>query len=147
MGFTLAAGINDATTFPDYHVFASNQTGNTALLAVCSPGIRDGIVDLRDVGFSLGKFKLGGYDLGQLGDYFGRKRRGWLLSTNVLQTVLVYVVAALRKWVARSGGPSAWSVIYCCSRLSLAAVRNSSEPSFPSADSRKTSADEVATGC
>ncbi len=34
MGLALAAGINDATTFPDYHVFASNQTGNTALLAV-----------------------------------------------------------------------------------------------------------------
>lgn len=114
MALALAAGINDATTFPDYHVFASNQTGNTALLAVGTLGIVNGIVDLRDVGFSLGMFVLGGYVFGQLGDYFGRKRRGWLLFTNILQTAFVYVAAALRKWVARSSDQSsAWSVISC----------------------------------
>ena len=112
MGLTLAAGMNDATTFPDYHVFASNQTGNTALLAVGSLGIGGGVVDLRNIAFSLGMFVLGGYVLGQMGDYFGRKRRGWLLFTNIFQTVLVYVAAALRKWVARSSGrPPAWGVI------------------------------------
>lgn len=112
MGLTLAAGMNDATTYPDYHVFASNQTGNTALLAVGSLGIGGGIVDLGNIGFSLGLFVLGGYVFGQMGDHFGRKRRGWLLFTNISQTVLVYAAAALRKWVARSSGrPPAWGVI------------------------------------
>ena len=112
MGLAIAAGINDATTFPDYHVFASNQTGNTALLAVGALGLGGESLDLRNFGFSLGAFIVGGYILGQLGDYLGRKRRGWLLATNVFQTLLVFTAAALRKWVARSDTkPPAWSVI------------------------------------
>jgi uncharacterized membrane protein YoaK (UPF0700 family) len=112
MGLALAAGINDATTFPDYRVFASNQTGNTALLAVGALGIGGKLLDLRYVGFSLGMFVLGGYIFGQLGDRFGRKRRAWLLFTNVLQTLLVYTAAALRMWVAKSNTrPPSWSVI------------------------------------
>jgi uncharacterized membrane protein YoaK (UPF0700 family) len=87
MGLALAAGINDATTFPDYHVFASNQTGNTALLAVGALDIGGSLVDLRNVGFSLGMFIIGGYALGQIGDVVGRRKRGYLLATNLLQTL------------------------------------------------------------
>lgn len=68
--------MNDVTTFPDYHVFASNQTGNAALFAIGSLEIAGGTVDLRDVGFSLGMLILGGYVFGQMSDYCGRKRRG-----------------------------------------------------------------------
>ncbi len=64
MGLALAAGINDATTFSDYHVFASNQTGNTALLAVGALGLGGEVLDLRNVGFSLGMFFIGGYSFG-----------------------------------------------------------------------------------
>ena len=113
MGLALAAGINDATTFPDYHVFASNQTGNTALLAVWALGIGGELCfDLRNVGFSLGFFILGGWVFGQLGNRCGRKRRAWLLATNMIQTICVFTAAAMRKWVARSNTkPPAWSVI------------------------------------
>lgn len=101
MLLALAAGINDATTFPDYGVFASNQTGNTALLAVGALHLRlaSGEVDLRDVGTSLGTFILGAIILGQLGYRMGRTRRSWLLFSNGLQTCLVFIAAALRKWV------------------------------------------------
>lgn len=110
MALTLAAGMNDATTYPDYRVFTSNQTGNTALLAVGALGIGSGTADLRDVGFSLGMFVLGGYIFGQMGGHFGRKRRGWLLGSNVVQTVLVYVAAAVRKWVGGGRG-AGWGVV------------------------------------
>ena len=86
MGLALAAGINDATTFPDYHVFASNQTGNTALLAVGALGLGGELVDLKNVVFSLGFFIIGGYALGQMGDAVGRRKRGYLLATNLIQT-------------------------------------------------------------
>jgi hypothetical protein len=85
MGLALAAGINDATTFPDYHVFASNQTGNTALLAVGALGLGGELLDLKNVGFSLGFFIVGGYALGQIGDAIGRRKRGYLLATNLIQ--------------------------------------------------------------
>ena len=112
MGLALAAGINDATSFPDYHVFASNQTGNTALLAVGALGLGGGLLNLRNVAFSLGMFILGGYSFGQFGDCFGRKRRGWLLVTNIIQTLMIFTAAALRQWVAISDTePLAWSVI------------------------------------
>ncbi|KAK5936758.1 hypothetical protein PMZ80_011021 [Knufia obscura] len=102
MILALAAGINDATTFPDYRVFASNQTGNTALLAVRALGLAEDAIDLQNVGFSLGMFIIGGFCLGQLGHYFGRTRRSWLVVTNGIQTSLVLTAAALRKWVATS---------------------------------------------
>lgn len=112
MGLALAAGINDATSFPDYYVFASNQTGNTALLAVGALDLGGKLLDLRHVGFSLGAFILGGLSLGQLGDYYGRTRRGWLLVTNIIQTILVFTAAALRQWIAASGSNApAWGVI------------------------------------
>ncbi|KAK4691539.1 hypothetical protein P7C71_g5478, partial [Lecanoromycetidae sp. Uapishka_2] len=101
MVLALAAGINDATTYPDYRVFASNQTGNTVLLAVGALGLVDEeSLDLRNVGVSLGLFIVGGALLGQLGFRFGRTRRAWLLCTNILQTILVFLAAALRQWVA-----------------------------------------------
>jgi uncharacterized membrane protein YoaK (UPF0700 family) len=112
LGLSLAAGINDATTFPDYHIYASNQTGNTVLLAVRALGLGGALFDLRGVGFSLGFFILGGWIFGQLGNRWGRTRRAWLLATNLVQTLLVFTAAALRKWVAFSDThPPAWSVI------------------------------------
>ncbi|MCJ1236878.1 hypothetical protein MMC14_004860 [Varicellaria rhodocarpa] len=95
MMLAFATGIMDVITFPDYHVFASNQTGNTALLAVCALNIGGGLIDIRHVGVSLGVFLAGGLICGQLGDQFGRMRRSWLLATNLLQTALVFTAAAL----------------------------------------------------
>jgi uncharacterized membrane protein YoaK (UPF0700 family) len=57
-GLALAAGRNDAATFPDYHVFTSNSTGNTAPLAVGALGLGGKLLDLRDVAFSLEFFIL-----------------------------------------------------------------------------------------
>lgn len=109
----LAAGINDATTYPDYLVFASNQTGNTALLAVGALGLADASkLDLHNIGVSLSLFMLGGTMSGQIGHRIGRTRRIWLLTTNLFQAVLVLVSAALRKWVATdTAAPSRLIVI------------------------------------
>ncbi|MCJ1478610.1 hypothetical protein MMC13_007291 [Lambiella insularis] len=98
MTIAFATGIMDAVTFPDYHVFASNQTGNTALLAVGALGIGQGIVDLRHVGLSLGAFVAGGLICCQLGNSIGCMSRVWLLTTNVFQTALVFAAAALRTY-------------------------------------------------
>ena len=95
MIIAFATGIMDAVTFPDYHVFASNQTGNTALLAVGALGLGDGIVALRDVGLSLGAFVAGGLICGQIGNSAGPMRRAWLLASNFVQTALVFTAAAL----------------------------------------------------
>lgn len=94
MMIAFATGIMDAVTFPDYHVFASNQTGNTALLAVGALDIGGGIIKLQHVGLSLGAFVAGGLICGQLGNLIGCMRRVWLLATNVLQTALVFAAAA-----------------------------------------------------
>lgn len=95
MMLAFATGIMDAITFPDFHVFASNQTGNTALLAVGALGIGGGLVSLRHVGTSLGTFVAGGLLGGQLGNLLGCERRIWLLATNVFQVGLVFAAAAL----------------------------------------------------
>jgi hypothetical protein len=46
-------GIQDATTFPDYLCFASNQTGNTVFLAIETAKIGSSNFPFRNIGFSL----------------------------------------------------------------------------------------------
>ncbi|MCJ1390066.1 hypothetical protein MMC18_002924 [Xylographa bjoerkii] len=95
MMLAFATGIMDVVTFPDYHVFASNQTGNTALLAVGALGIGGDIISLQHIGVSLGFFAAGGLVSGQFGNLFGCQRRSWLFATNLVQTALVFAAAVL----------------------------------------------------
>lgn len=97
MMVAFATGIMDVVTFPEYHVFASNQTGNTALLAIGALRIGGGIISLPHVGTSLGLFAAGGLISGQLGNLFGRTRRLWLFATNLIQTALIFIAAGLRQ--------------------------------------------------
>lgn len=112
MGLALATGIMDATTFSDYHVFVSNQTGNTALLAVGALRIGGGVVRLKDVGISLALFVAGGFALGQVANVLGPRRRSWLIATNTFQTVLVAAATGLRwKYPTTSGSPGSLGVL------------------------------------
>ncbi|CAD6591222.1 MAG: hypothetical protein ASARMPREDX12_005069 [Alectoria sarmentosa] len=97
MMLAFATGIMDVVTFPQYHVFASNQTGNTALLAVGALGLGSNLISLPYVGTSLGLFAAGGLISGQLGNVLGRKRRLWLFLTNFIQTTLIGIAAGLRQ--------------------------------------------------
>lgn len=79
------------------HAFASNQTGNSVLLAVGVAGILDSsIFSLPNIGVSLSAFVLGGFVLGQLGNYFGPRRRWWLVLTNALQTAMVFAAVGMQ---------------------------------------------------
>lgn len=91
-----ATGIQDATTFPDYHCFASNQTGNTVLLAVGVTAIHSSVFSLRDIGTSLGMFVAGVVILGAFGNWAGPRRRSWLLTTSIIQTAMVFAAAGLQ---------------------------------------------------
>ncbi|MCJ1377680.1 hypothetical protein MMC17_000776 [Xylographa soralifera] len=95
MILAFATGMMDVVTFPDYRVFASNQTGNTALLAVGALHIGGNIISLQHVGVSLGFFAAGGLIGGQFGNLFGCQRRSWLFATNLIQTALVFGAAVL----------------------------------------------------
>ncbi len=98
--------MQDATTFPEYHCFASNQTGNTVLLAVGVCGIGGGIFSLVNIGVSLALFVAGVVILGQLGNLLGVRKRWWLLASSLLQTVLVFAAAALQyQYGVREDGP------------------------------------------
>lgn len=131
----LAAGINDATTFPDYHVFVSNQTGNTALLAVGALSLTDA-VDLPNTGFSLGLFIAGGLVFGQIGDRVGRRRRVWLLTTNAVSTAIMFGGTAIRQWRTDHTGPDAWAVVSLLAFASggqVAMARTINMPEVPTA--------------
>ena len=94
-----AIGIQDAISFPDFHCFASNQTGNTVLFAV-GLLLDDGdapLIAISTIAVSLGFFALGCLVTGQTANYFDiRQTRGWFLFTSVVQTALVYVAAGLQ---------------------------------------------------
>lgn len=139
LALALAAGINDAATFPDYHLFVSNQTGNTALLGVGALGLSPDIVILPNVGMSLGLFIAAGLIFGQVGDRVGPRHKVWLITTNILQTALMYAAAALRKWLPNAHsheGPSALDVIALLAFASggqVAMARTVNLPQIPTA--------------
>ncbi|EXJ95658.1 hypothetical protein A1O1_00780 [Capronia coronata CBS 617.96] len=95
---TFCTGIQDATTFPDYHCFASNQTGNTVMLAmaVLLPEITHKLFVTGNIGVSLGCFLAAGWVTGQLGHMIGPRSRHWIVFCNFFQTILVLAAAAIQ---------------------------------------------------
>lgn len=91
-----AIGMQDAATFPDYHCFASNQTGNTVLLSVGVFGLGGDIFSITSIAMSLGLFIAGVITFGQLGNLFGVRKRWWLFVSSLVQTCLVFGAAALQ---------------------------------------------------
>ncbi|KAH7390329.1 hypothetical protein BKA64DRAFT_580145 [Cadophora sp. MPI-SDFR-AT-0126] len=91
-----ATGIQDATTFPDYHCFASNQTGNTVLLAVGAADISGDIFSMRNIGVSLALFIAGSLIMGQIGHLAGCRKRWWLILSSLIQTVMIFAASGLQ---------------------------------------------------
>lgn len=92
---SLATGIQDAAVWIDYALFASNQTGNLLFLAIDAAGFTSNNKSIRNIAVSLGTFVGGALIFGQLGNYFGPRKRLWLLLSNLLQTVMVYAAAVI----------------------------------------------------
>ncbi|CAK3910013.1 Histone-lysine N-methyltransferase [Lecanosticta acicola] len=98
----LSTGIIDAVSFPKFHCFVSNQTGNTVLFAVTafSPfGTRQDTnftAPAAHLAVSLGFFCLGVFTPGQTSSYLGcRSKKWWLLLTNAVQTAFVLIAALI----------------------------------------------------
>lgn len=92
---SFAVGIQDAAMWIDYRLFASNQTGNTLFLAIAAAGYGNGTKDVRDIATSLGTFVGGALLFGQMGNYFGCRKRWWLVFSNLFQTLTVYAAAII----------------------------------------------------
>lgn len=90
---TFCTGIQDAISFPDFLCFASNQTGNTVVLAVGLTGFRGDFFHLSNIGISLSTFLAGAIIAGQLGNVAGNRQRWWQLLSNILQTIMVFGAA------------------------------------------------------
>ena len=95
---TFCTGIQDATTFPDYHCFTSNQTGNTVMLAmaVILPEISGELLVPADIGVSLGLFLAAGWITGQIGPIVGPRSRLWIVFCNLIQSILIFLAAAIQ---------------------------------------------------
>jgi hypothetical protein len=91
-------GIQDAISFPDYHCFASNQTGNTVflLLATVLPWYDGDMFYTANIGAALGFFLLGGWLTGQVSHMVGPRMRLWLLCCNLVQSALVFAAGTLQ---------------------------------------------------
>ncbi|OAP56383.1 hypothetical protein AYL99_09562 [Fonsecaea erecta] len=95
---TFCTGMQDATTFPDYHCFASNQTGNTVMLAVAIllPDLTDKLFRTENIGVALGFFLAAGWITGQVGHIVGPRSRLWIVFCNLIQSILVFIAAAIQ---------------------------------------------------
>lgn len=93
---TLAIGIQDAISYPDFRCFASNQTGNTVVLAVALAGQVNDLFDPANTGVSLAAFLAGAMATGQLGNSFGRRRRVWQVAIGLAQVLMVVGSAVIQ---------------------------------------------------
>ncbi|KIW90466.1 uncharacterized protein Z519_09112 [Cladophialophora bantiana CBS 173.52] len=95
---TFCTGMQDATTFPDYHCFASNQTGNTVMLAmaILLPDLTGKLFKTENIGVGLGFFLAAGWITGQLGHVVGPRSRIWIVFCNLIQSILVFMAAAIQ---------------------------------------------------
>ncbi|KEF55102.1 uncharacterized protein A1O9_08755 [Exophiala aquamarina CBS 119918] len=109
---TFSTGIQDAISFPDFHCFASNQTGNSVVLAVGLAGLGSDLFNVSNVGVSLGCFIGGAITTGQISHFAGQRRRAWLLFSHLLQTIMIFGAAWIQSnSAARGSGPSALGAI------------------------------------
>lgn len=109
---SFATGIQDAAAWPDYSCFASNQTGNTLFLAIGVAGLTNDAYSFPNIGISLSLFVAGGFVMGQIGNYVGVRRRLWLLTSNLVQTSLVFAAVAIQySFPIQRDGPAAMAVI------------------------------------
>ncbi|KAL7954409.1 hypothetical protein V8C34DRAFT_294418 [Trichoderma compactum] len=111
---TFCTGIQDATTFPDYHCFASNQTGNTIFLclALIIPKLNGDMFYTSSIGTGLGVFLGAGWLTGQLGHIIGPRKRWWLILCNLIQTCLVFAATAVQyRYGVEDHGPKALTVV------------------------------------
>ncbi|KAK4924676.1 hypothetical protein LTR66_016443 [Elasticomyces elasticus] len=105
---TFATGMQDAISFPDFHCFASNQTGNTVILAVASAGLGHGLFDIANIGVSLAMFLAGAIITGQLAHFVGPRRRAWLLLSHLMQTAMAFGAGVIQLvYGERETGPTA----------------------------------------
>jgi uncharacterized membrane protein YoaK (UPF0700 family) len=89
-------GVLDATTFADYGVFTSNQTGNAVLLGVGGIGISN--ISLADVGTSLSSFLVTALICGQIAVRLcpGKGRtRWWTLASSFYQSIVILTLPIL----------------------------------------------------
>jgi uncharacterized membrane protein YoaK (UPF0700 family) len=99
-------GIQDASTWPDYTCFASNQTGNALFLAIglTSPpqpqpqnSTQSSSYSFPNITTSLALFIAGAFILGQTGNALGVRTRGFLLLSNFIQTLLIFAAVAIQQ--------------------------------------------------
>ena len=100
---TFSTGIQDAVSYPDFKCFASNQTGNSVVLAVGLAGHDNSIFNLSNVGLSLGMFLAGAIMTGQLANLVGPCGRLWLITSHLIQTLLTFVAAIIHPVYSPSG--------------------------------------------
>lgn len=111
---TFCTGIQDATTFPDYHCFASNQTGNTVFLclALVLRHLNGEMFITANIGMALGLFLGAGWLTGQASHIIGPRKRWWLTLCNLIQSACVLAAAAIQyKRGVKPHGPEALAVI------------------------------------
>ena len=94
---TFSTGVQDADSMPNFRCFASNQTGNTVILALGISGYNNSqLFNLHNVGVSLAMFVVGAIITGQLANWFGRRRRAWQIVANFFQGLMVLGAACIQ---------------------------------------------------
>lgn len=87
---TFSIGLQNATSYAQFHCFASAQTGNTAVLALALADPHNSFDRLANTTVSLVCWLAGALVTGQVGNFVGRRRRIWQVCVGGVQTLAVF---------------------------------------------------------
>ena len=88
-------GTVDATTFSNYGLFCSKQTGNTVMIALGALEVSGAEHNTERVMLSFGSFVCSALVFGWAGNLIGPKRRLWLLLSNSVSTIFMLAASVL----------------------------------------------------
>jgi hypothetical protein len=74
-------------------------------------GIASNFVAVPDITTSLSRFVLGGWVMGQFGNFLGWRQRGLLILSSIIQTILVFAVSGFQFQDNGSGNSRAKTLV------------------------------------
>ncbi|KAJ9102086.1 hypothetical protein QFC20_005095 [Naganishia adeliensis] len=136
---SFVTGALDATCYADLATFAANQTGNVIIITVGVAHIAPAGHQTRLNAYSLAGYIVSGLMAARLGNYFGPRRRFWIMLSHLTQVALLASgMALLYADIISAGGIVMLLFFATTSGVQVAAARGASVPEIPTGSSCDT---------
>jgi MFS family permease len=135
VGYSCAMQALDATCYADLATFAANQTGNVIIITVGVAHTAPPGHETRLNAYSLAGYVVSALIAGRLGDFFGPRRRYWIMFNHFTQVALLAVgMGLLYADIVAARSIVMLLIFAATSGVQVAQARTSSVPEIPTGE-------------